>query len=53
MDSQRQDRVQGDADGAMIRSGLVEERMQMAHRQHHCQQQKEDTGGDGDLADAG
>jgi len=53
MDSQRRGRVQRDADGAMIRCGLVEQRMQMAHRQHQGQEQKDDAGGDGDFADAG
>lgn len=53
MHSDRQRRMQGNADGAMIRSGLVQQRMQVANRQHHRRQHENDADRDGNSADAG
>jgi hypothetical protein len=53
MDSQGWRCMQRDADGAVVRSGCIEQGMHVANRQHHRQQQQQDAGGNGGLADSG
>src|SRR5665213_1575684 len=52
MHSYGQRGMQRNADGAVVRSSLVEERMQVADRQHHCHQQQNNTAGNRNFADA-
>lgn len=45
-------RMQRDADGAMVGGRFIEQRMHVANRQHHGQQQQQDAGGNSGLTDS-
>lgn len=44
--------MQRDADGAMVGGRFIEQRMHVANRQHHGQQQQQDAGGNSGLTDS-